>query len=305
METMEEEMPTEMTVKEAPPALKLTAAEIQANINLIQQVLKKVMKKGVHFDVVPGCGPKEVLLKPGAEYIMVLFRLSGEPQIEDLSNEDEIRYRIRVRVTHQITHNEVGWGVGEASSNETKYRWIKAEDSIWKATPEDRRREVTKTGEKGKPYTLKQVRANISDVANTVLKMAKKRALVDATLTCTAASDVFNQDIEDMDEGLRQNVAQPDRAPMPQRISDKKAADVAQQEYPDEDPNDSVEDPPAPAAPKDPRKAIDVKSARSTFAKFDAPCRVCNVKIPTEAKMLYVGDGNDKGRYHEACVRQA
>jgi hypothetical protein len=39
--------------------------------------------------------------------------------------------------------------------------------------------------------------ADLADTYNTVLKMAKKRALVDATLTATAASDIFNQDLED------------------------------------------------------------------------------------------------------------
>ncbi|WP_418719751.1 hypothetical protein [Bilophila wadsworthia] len=38
---------------------------------------------------------------------------------------------------------------------------------------------------------------NPADYYNTCLKMAKKRALVDAVLTCTAASDIFTQDIED------------------------------------------------------------------------------------------------------------
>ena len=42
---------------------------------------------------------------------------------------------------------------------------------------------------KGDPYTLD----------NTVLKMAKKRALVDAALLVGSLSDVFTQDIEDMD----------------------------------------------------------------------------------------------------------
>jgi hypothetical protein len=39
--------------------------------------------------------------------------------------------------------------------------------------------------------------ADLADTYNTVLKMAKKRTLVDATLTATAASDIFNQDLED------------------------------------------------------------------------------------------------------------
>ena len=39
---------------------------------------------------------------------------------------------------------------------------------------------------------------NPADYYNTVLKMAKKRAHVDAMLTATAASDIFTQDLEDL-----------------------------------------------------------------------------------------------------------
>ena len=39
---------------------------------------------------------------------------------------------------------------------------------------------------------------NPADNYNTVRKMGKKRALVDAVLTCTAASDIFTQDLEDL-----------------------------------------------------------------------------------------------------------
>ena len=43
----------------------------------------------------------------------------------------------------------------------------------------------------------KQENPDIADVYNTVLKMAKKRAMVDAVLTITAASDIFTQDLEE------------------------------------------------------------------------------------------------------------
>ena len=39
---------------------------------------------------------------------------------------------------------------------------------------------------------------DIADTYNTVLKMAKKRAHVDAIITVTAASDIFTQDVEDL-----------------------------------------------------------------------------------------------------------
>jgi hypothetical protein len=47
---------------------------------------------------------------------------------------------------------------------------------------------------------------NPADVANTILKMAKKRAQIDMTLTATAASDVFEQDLEDLTDEVRENV---------------------------------------------------------------------------------------------------
>ena len=43
---------------------------------------------------------------------------------------------------------------------------------------------------------------NPADHYNTVLKMAKKRALVDAVLTTTAASDIFSQDLEELNASL-------------------------------------------------------------------------------------------------------
>jgi len=50
---------------------------------------------------------------------------------------------------------------------------------------------------------------NPADYYNTCLKMAKKRALVDATLTTTAASDIFTQDIEDDPDLYRKGGYQP------------------------------------------------------------------------------------------------
>jgi hypothetical protein len=323
METaQEEEMTTEIVPQqEVRPATmtKLTAAEIRADVNLIQQVLKSVFIEGVHYGVVPGCGDKPALLKPGAEKIMTTFRLNGKPVIEDLSGPDEIRYRVSIRMTHQTTGTEVGWGVGECSSNETKYKWVAPVcNEEFDETPEDRRREKWFKGYKdGKPYKKKQIRPNLQDIANTVLKMAKKRALVDATLTCTAASDVFSQDIEDLPPEIAQQVAAAEaaaaRPPMPQRKSEKEQpAPAAPAPAPanvdtktgevDDEANDSVEDPPPPqrVAPK--RKTLDKTSARKMKAKFTAPCKFCSVKVNEGEDMVYIAEGPDKGGYHVACA---
>jgi hypothetical protein len=183
----------------------LTAKEIRAQVNLIQEVMKSVMKKGVHYGTVPGCGDKPTLLKPGAEKLLMTFRISPDLIVDDLSTDDEAHFRIRcVGSSHQGVR--LGSGVGEASSNEEKYMWRKAVcEEEYNATPEDRKREKWYRGQ-SKPYCVPQIRTNKADVANTVLKMAKKRAMVDLALTVTAASDIFMQDIEDLPPEVREEI---------------------------------------------------------------------------------------------------
>ena len=180
----------------------LTAIEVRAQVQLIQQVMKGVMKKDVHYGIIPGCA-KPSLWKPGAETIMTTFRLVADPEIEDLCSEDIVHYRVKVRIS-TMSGIPVGAGIGECSSEEKKYKWREAIcPEEFEETSGDRRRELWHRGYKqAKPYKTKQVRSDVADIANTVLKMAKKRALVDAVLTATAASDIFSQDLEDIPEEL-------------------------------------------------------------------------------------------------------
>ena len=198
-------MSDELVVSEAKP---LTAIEVRAQVQLIQQVMEAVMKEGHHYGKVPGCGDKPALLKPGAEKLLITFRLAPDLVVEDLSTEDSIRYRIKCSITKIGSGIFWGAGIGECSSDEEKYKWRKAiNDSEYNETAEDRKRLKWRRGwNNGKDYQEKHVRTNPADIANTVLKMAKKRALVDAVLTVTAASDIFEQDLEEMPEELRESL---------------------------------------------------------------------------------------------------
>jgi hypothetical protein len=113
----------------------------------------------------------------------------------------------------------IGAGLGECSSSEEKYKWKKpACNEEYEATDEDRKRVKWFKGYQGKKaYEVKQIRTSPADVANTVLKMAKKRAMIDATLTATAASDIFEQDLEDtgINETGEQAPPPPIQAPQP------------------------------------------------------------------------------------------
>lgn len=215
----------EVIVQENKP---LTVQEVKAQIDIIQKVLQGVMKKDVHYGSVPGCGSKPTLLKPGAEKIMATFRLAADPNIDDLSTDDEIRYRVTVQLK-TLSGVFAGSGIGECSTAEEKYKWRSAIcDEEFEETPEDRRRMKWVKGYGQKPSQKKQVRTQPADLANTVLKMAKKRALVDAVLTATAASDIFDQDLEDLPPEFRQENG--DGRPAPQKPQKKEPQQPAQSE---------------------------------------------------------------------------
>lgn len=193
---------TAVSVEHADMARSLTASDIRQRVNLIQEVMNAVMKKDVHYGIIPGC-KKPTLYKAGSEVLLATFQIGTEIHETDLSTDDCIRYRVKVIGKHTPTTMVLGEGIGECSSNEEKYKWRKAYDKEWDATPENRRR--IKYGK----YVDKQVRTEPADVANTILKMAKKRAQIDMTLTATGASDCFEQDVEDLPEEYLDQREQP------------------------------------------------------------------------------------------------
>lgn len=176
-----------------------TVADIKSHVATIHAVMDSVMKAGTHYDTIKGCGDKPVLLKAGAEKILTTFMLAPEFIVEDLSTELNRYYRVITRLTHQSTGIFMGTGIGECSSLETKYAWRASIcDEEFEETPDNMRRVHYKKGWNNQPPTrIKQVRQDMHTVSNTVLKMAKKRSLVDAVMNVTACSDIFVQDLDE------------------------------------------------------------------------------------------------------------
>lgn len=198
-------------------------SEIVKQVKLIQEVMEQVMKKDEHYGTIPGC-EKPSLYKPGAEKLSVTFRLVPKYEIRktDLPNGHR-EYEIVCSLYHAPTGQFFGQGVGSCSTMESKYRYRNA-DPIITETPVPKKywdlRKENKMNEAqdligGKGFTTKKTDSgwfvakksgdrmehdNPADYYNTVLKMGKKRAQVDAVLTATAASDIFTQDIEDLPE---------------------------------------------------------------------------------------------------------
>lgn len=189
---------------------RMNVQEVIRHVHAVQEVMQAVMKDGLHYGAVPGTD-KPMLYKQGAEKLCLAFKIGDEYRIEDLSTSDVARYRVTCVGIHQPTGTVLGQGVGECSSAEEKYRWRKAVcKEEFEITPANLRR--VKFGRKaGGHYTVEQVRTDSADVANTVLKMAAKRAKVAMTLNVTAAGDMFGQDLEDLDALLAQHLTEDER----------------------------------------------------------------------------------------------
>lgn len=194
---------------------RMDVADILSHVATVQAVMKAVMKPEVHYGIVPGTN-KPSLYKPGAEVLCMVFRISPSYQVEELSTADTVRYRVTCSGTHQLSGTLLGTGMGEASSAEEKYKWRKAYDNEFNATPENmRRRKQGWDKQKKAHYDILQVRTESADLANTILKMANKRAMLAMVLNVTAASDCFTQDMEDMEEKLRAHLAAQDNGGEP------------------------------------------------------------------------------------------
>jgi hypothetical protein len=219
---------------------------------LILDVMANVLEEGKDYGKIPGTD-KPTLYKPGAEKLMLTFSFAAaRPSIEDLSTSDEIRYRVAVPIEGPECRT-LAVGIGEASSNEEKYRWRKPVcDEEYAETPDHLRREKWFRGSSG-PYKGKQIRTSPADLANTVLKMAHKRGFIHGTLLATGASSVFNQDLEDFSKELRDALVETDETAVPtaakkpvQRASESGKKPVA-------DSNVLV---------TDPRRVVDVREAK-------------------------------------------
>lgn len=185
-------------------SMALPVAEVVERARMVAEIQERVMIRDVHYGVVPGT-QKPSLWQPGAELLALTFQLAPDLHIEDLSSADEIRYRVVASIRHVPTDTIIGAGVGEASSDEEKYRWREAIcDEEYESTSESRRRiKYKKQWKNRRPVgfsTANQIRTEPADIANTVLKMATKRARIDGMKSTTAASGVFGQDLEELEK---------------------------------------------------------------------------------------------------------
>lgn len=205
----------------------LTPEEVGKQMEAIRTLMKSQMSKDVHYGVIPGT-KKPTLLQPGAQMLGKLFMLSITFDVTEKEMKGDHReYRVTAHVTN--SHGRIlGMGVGVCSSMESRYRFRK-EDNLtitdkplpkeyWNAKEDWKKQKGIleramgkpgdykgKKGDDGKWYIAEKIgepkiieHPNPTDNHNTCLKIGKKRALVDAILNVTAATEIFTQDMEDV-----------------------------------------------------------------------------------------------------------
>lgn len=144
------------------PAPVIPAPVVQSDD--IEAIVAKYLKAGRDYDRLPNT-TKPTLLKSGAEILAGVFSFRTTAKvINRVADYDKqfVLYEVQVTVFDK-EGNIAAEGLGSCNSRERKY-----------------------------------LKTDFATNLNTVLKIAKKRAFVDAILTATHASKVFTQDIEDI-----------------------------------------------------------------------------------------------------------
>ena len=130
----------------------------------IESIVAKYLKAGRDYDRLPNT-IKPTLLKSGAEILAGVFGFRTSAKvINRVANYERqfVLYEVCVTVFDK-DGNIAAEGLGSCNSRERKY-----------------------------------LKTDFATNLNTVLKIAKKRAFVDAILTATHASHIFTQDMEDI-----------------------------------------------------------------------------------------------------------
>lgn len=165
----------------------------------MQAVVQKTLKQGHDFGEVPGTS-KPTLLKPGGEKICMLFGLNPEYEFLQVTEDyDKEFFSYNIRCTLFRNGQPVAQGVGSCNSKEKKYRFINV-DTI----PDNYMGASESFTDKYGKTKYKINNPDICSLVNTILKMAKKRAFIDAVLQVASLSEVFTQDLEDMGDLIQQ-----------------------------------------------------------------------------------------------------
>lgn len=153
-----------------PPDIEQRIDEAKRQNTALMAMMDNLLEEGIDYGREKGI-PKPFLHQPGAQQLGLVFKFRPEFEILDKTVDFDrepvfISYDVKCKLFQRDSGLFLGEGVGSCNNYERKYRYYR--DGVEYDDPLDR--------------------------ANTYLKMAKKRAHVDATLNVTGATRLFTQD---------------------------------------------------------------------------------------------------------------
>jgi predicted RNA-binding Zn-ribbon protein involved in translation (DUF1610 family) len=222
----------------------------------LQKFVKFYLVEGEDYGTIPGTA-KPTLYKPGADKLCDIYGLADKyrtvSQIEDW-DKNLFSYHIECTLVSKRNEKLAATGLGSCNSYEGKYRWRETQ----RVCPECGKTSIIRGKEEfgggwlcwkkkdgcGHKFAKgdKSIEGqevgrvendDIPTLVNTILKMAKKRAKVDAVLSATRSSGLFTQDVEDWvaveqhEEGSREaqkEVAERKTKELQKRVEDQKNA---------------------------------------------------------------------------------
>ena len=153
---------------------------VKHNVELMERVVSTLLTEHIDYGTVPGI-KEPFLFDPGACTVRDIF--SCYPEHEVMLKETEnglMTIFMRANLISRKTKEIIASGVGAATMQETKhkYRWVE-DPTAWGYKAED----CLKRKSKYAPYdtTYRILNPDVDELKNTILKMASKRAEVDAS----------------------------------------------------------------------------------------------------------------------------
>ena len=205
----------------------------------IKRIKQELMEEDAHYGVIPGT-KKPTLLKPGAEVLCSIYGLRPDfiPTLHEGDGITSPTLRVTMRCElhlGDIAGPVVAVGYGSANSWERKHRYRRGERAcpacglvgqIIKGKADfgggwlcwSKKGGCGAKWPDGSPEIEGQQCGDVAnpdpyDLENTLVKMAKKRAHIDAALTGTASSDLFTQDLEESGPSEREHAPRQATAP--------------------------------------------------------------------------------------------
>ncbi len=187
--------------------LSVSPAYVQETIKslaLLQGMTRDLLKRGRDYGRTPGTA-SDGLWDPGASLIIAGFNCyAGQRRVLSLiDQEDKISLIVEVPLINRLSGEEVGSGVGAASTLETKYkyRWLyESELKELGYTPEQITSLKTSKKHPGK-YRVDNMERG--ELLNTLVKQASKRGEVDAAEALPGVASVLREMFDPEKQGGR------------------------------------------------------------------------------------------------------